>query len=376
MPEYRLQRFRGGWAIAEYENGKRISRRGLESSDAAGAASEFNRLVEEAERPVDPDIRTIWEGYVAAKEGRRIAENMGWTGKAVLGFFGGMKPDAITEKVCRAYVAQRRAAKKGSAAYQARREAAGKAPAIGVENGTIRTELNQLRTALLWAEAKRMIGRAPELEMPEPPTAVDRHLTRYEFDRLLDAAETPHLRLYLMLAISTLGRNAALLELTWDRVDFARSLVFLGPRHVLRPQKGRATVPMTDGLRAALTGALAYKRTDKTDRVITWAGEPVASVRTALSKAAKRAGLPKVTPHMLRHTGAVWMAEDGVRMEEIASYLGHADAIITQRVYAKFTPTHLRKAANSLEVGGPRSARKNPEVLAGSLEPVPPRSDS
>lgn len=76
MPEYRLQRFRGGWAIAEYENGKRISRRGLESSDAAGAAAEFNRLVEEAERPVDPDIRTIWERYVAAKEGRRIAENM------------------------------------------------------------------------------------------------------------------------------------------------------------------------------------------------------------------------------------------------------------------------------------------------------------
>ena len=354
MPEYKLQRLRGGWSIAAYEGGKRVSRHRLESSDAAGAAAEFNRLVEDAERPVDPDVRTIWEAYVADKAGRRIAENMGWTGRAVLPFFGWRKPTEISDKSCRAYVAERRAAKKGSAAQQARMEAAGKAPALGVSDGTIRTELNQLRTALLWAEKKRMIAKAPDIEMPGAPQMNERHLTRYEFDRLLDAAETPHLRLYLLLAISTAGRNAALLELTWDRVDFQRGLIFLGPRHVLRPQKGRATVPMTDGLRAALSEALNDKRSE---HVITWAGESVASVRTALGKAAKRAKLPKVTPHMLRHTAAVWMAEDGVRMEEIASYLGHADAIITQRVYAKFSPAHLRKASRSLEVGGPRPVR-------------------
>ncbi|MFB0492006.1 integrase [Methylobacterium sp. OAE515] len=353
MPEYRLQRLRGGWSIAAYEDGKRVSRRRLECSDAAGAAAEFSRIVAEAERPVDPDVRTIWNAYVADKAGRRIAENMGWTGRAVLPFFGDLKPDAISEKTCRAYVATRRSAKRGSAAQQARLEAAGKPPALGVADGTIRTELNQLRAALLWAEKRRMIGRAPAIEMPSAPVARERHLTRREFERLLDASETPHLRLYLLLAISTAGRNAALLELTWDRVDFERGLVFLGPRHVLRPQKGRATVPMTNALRAALSDALAYRRGD---RVITWAGEPVASVRTALGKAVKRAGLPKVTPHMLRHSAAVWMAEDGVRMEEIAAYLGHADAIITQRVYARFSPAHLRKAAGSLEVGGPRPA--------------------
>lgn len=372
MPEYKLQRFRGGWAICAYEGGKRISRRGLESSDAAGAAAEFNRIVEDAKRPVDPDIRTIWNAYVEDKAGRRIAENMGWTGRAVLPFFGDRKPDEISDKTCRAYVAQRRTAKRGSAAQQARLEKAGKPPALGVADGTIRTELNQLRAALLWAEKQKLIGRAPAIEMPSAPVARERHLTRREFDRLLDAAEMPHLRLYLLLAISTAGRNAALLELTWDRVDFERGLIFLGPRHVLRPQKGRATVPMTNGLRAALSDALAYRRSD---RVITWAGEPVASVRTALGKAAKRAGLPKVTPHMLRHSAAVWMAEDGNRMEEIAAYLGHADAIITQRVYARFSPAHLRKAANSLEVGGPRPARKSYEVLSGSGEPRNPKTE-
>lgn len=349
MPEYKLQRFRGGYAICLYEGGKRVSRRGLESSDAAGAAAEFSRIVADASRPVDPDIRTIWDAYCADREGRRIVRNMGWSAKAVLGFFGDHKPEEITTKLCRAYAAQRRTAPRGSAAQQARWRAAGRPSAqwTGVQDGTIRTELNQLRAALLWAEKAKIIVKAPAIEMPSAPAPRERHLTRDEFERLLDAAETPHLRLYLLLAISTAGRNAALLELTWDRIDFERGLVFLGERNMLRPQKGRATVPMTNGLRAALANAHAHRRTD---RVIEWAGEPVASVRTALTKATMRAGLIGVTPHVFRHSAACWLAEAGRPMGEIAAFLGHADDQITQRVYAKFSPQYLRTAAGSLEV--------------------------
>lgn len=61
--------------------------------------------------------------------------------------------------------------------------------------------------------------------------------------------------------------------------------------------------------------------------------------------AVARAGLRGVTPHVLRHTAAVWMAEAGVPMTEIAAYLGHSDSRITERVYARFSPDYLRKAA-------------------------------
>jgi integrase len=44
------------------------------------------------------------------------------------------------------------------------------------------------------------------------------------------------------------------------------------------------------------------------------------------------------------------MAEDGVPMGEIASFLGHSDSRITERVYARFSPQHLRRAAKSLEL--------------------------
>lgn len=332
MPEYKLQRFRGGWAISLYEGGKRVSRKALASSDAAGAAAEFTRIVATAERPVDPTIREAWTAYVADKAGRRIAQNMTWSATQVLPFFGEMKPADVTPKVCRSYTARRRSS--------------------GKKNATIRTELNQLRTALLWAAKHGMISRAPEMELPPAGQPRERRLSRDEFDTLLaEAAATPHLRLYLLLAISTAGRNAALLELTWDRVDFDRGLIILGSRAILRSVKGRATVPMTDDLRAALSASRPHARTD---RVIEFAGRPVASVRTALSKAAARAGLTGVSPHALRHSAACWMAEDGVSMDKIASFLGHSDNLITQRVYAKLSPDFLRDAARSLQVGRPR----------------------
>lgn len=37
-------------------------------------------------------------------------------------------------------------------------------------------------------------------------------------------------------------------------------------------------------------------------------------------------------------------------MDEIAQFLGHSDSRITARVYARYSPAHLRKLADSLEV--------------------------
>ena len=65
--------------------------------------------------------------------------------------------------------------------------------------------------------------------------------------------------------------------------------------------------------------------------------------------AARRAGV-KCSPHVLRHTAAVWMAEDGVPMEQVAQYLGHNDSRTTERVYARFSPDFLRADARSLDL--------------------------
>jgi integrase len=332
MSDYRLQRFRGGWAVAIYSDGKRISRQQLEARDAADAAEKFRQVVEAAKRPATPTVSALWEAYRADRAGRRIAENMEWSGKPILAFFGSQLADSISVARCRDYVAERRKAKK--------------------HDGTIWTELGHLRIVLKWAE-KLGYGRAPHIERPRKPPPLDRHLTREQFDRLIAACGAPHVKLFCLLAIGTAARKEAILTLTWDRVDFDRVLIFLGQPDAIRPQKGRATVPMTDTLRGALSEAHTGARTAF---VIEYGGRAVKSVRTGLEAAASAAKVGHVTPHMFRHSAAVWMAQEGIEMRKIAQFLGHSDVRTTERIYALYSPDYLRDAAAALETGKLRSA--------------------
>jgi integrase len=76
----------------------------------------------------------------------------------------------------------------------------------------------------------------------------------------------------------------------------------------------------------------------------------VNSVKRGLKTAAAAASIKaSVSPHLLRHSAAVHMAEAEIPMDEIAQFLGHEDINVTCRVYARFSPTHLRKAAAVLE---------------------------
>ena len=138
-----------------------------------------------------------------------------------------------------------------------------------------------------------------------------------------------HIKLAVLLMLSTAARVGAILELRWERVDFERGQIDYRVSDI-GPRKGRAIVPMNDGLRAALRTA---KEAAISDFVIEWAGGPVASIKTGFNAATKTAKLKGVTPHVLRHTAAVHLAAAGVAMSKISQYLGHTNTSITERVY-------------------------------------------
>ena len=71
------------------------------------------------------------------------------------------------------------------------------------------------------------------------------------------------------------------------------------------------------------------------------------NIKTGFAAAATRAGLSAVTPHVLRHTAATWMAIAGVPLQEIARFLGNSLAMV-EKVYAKHSPDYLRRAADAL----------------------------
>jgi integrase len=286
--------------------------------------------------PEQPIISMILDGYLAdRKPVVRGYDALLNVAKPLRRHLGDLQPDHLTKERARFYARQRR----GEGYMVGPPDARRKKP---VRDGTIIRELVTLRAALKWALGEKWISTVPAVETPRQPPPRDRWLTREEADRLLEAALAQHVRVFLSICLYTAARSAAVLELTWDRVHLDTGLVDLGE---VPGGKGRAVVPIGGRLLPILTEARAAATCPY---VVEHGGQPVASVKTGTRAAARRAGLPGVTPHVLRHTAATWMVMRGVPIEEVARLLGHRDSRTTQRVYAKHSPDYLRRAVDAL----------------------------
>ena len=332
MLEYRIGRLNGRLVVTWRDAQGKKRRFRLAATTAREADAEARDVVIAASAHDDGvTVEPIWEAYRADRAGRSIAESMRHTGKSILPHFGHLRPDQITTDDCRAYIAARRAA--------------------GRHDGTIWSQLGHLRNALSWAAKRGVIVRAPYIERPPQPAPRERFLSNAEVEKLLEAEAEPHIRLAIILMLTTAARIGALLELTWDRVDMERGQIVLRTDFT-GPRKGRAVVPINHRARAALQDA---REAALSPYVIEWAGKPVKSIKRGFARAVQSAGLHDVTPHTLRHTCAVHMAAGGVPMAQISQYMGHTNTATTERVYARFAPDHLRDAAAILDFGaGPK----------------------
>lgn len=336
---YAVGQYKLGWYVDQYcvtwrADGKRHRHR-LGTKEEAAARTELNgfarshtALTLAAQQESPHTIEGLFERYVEDRrlDGKQV-HRMRWTWAVIGPVFGALRAEDVTKAVCRKHAADR--------------------AALGRSPHTIHGELRLLRTIINWGAHANLIKNVPHIWLPSFPAARDRHLTREEITKLLDAAELPHIKLFIILAIATASRRTALLELTWDRVDFARGLIYLQDPARARTNKGRATVPMNDSARAAL---LEAKIGAISDHVIEWSGGSVKSVRRGLDTALTRAGLKTKQDgaHLLRHSAAVMMAESGVPMSQISQYLGHSSTAVTERTYARYSPDFLKGAAAAL----------------------------
>lgn len=210
----------------------------------------------------------------------------------------------------------------------------------GKSNSTVKTELEALRACLRWHYG----NDAPQIVAPPPSKPRDRYLTKDEARLLLEHIETPHVRLFVTIALTTGARMGAILDLTWDRVDLRHGTIDFMPAGRDRTNKRRTVVPINEQLRPELEKA---REGALSDHVIEYGGKPVASVKRAIAAAARRSGVP-CSPHVFRHTAAVWMAQSDVPMEKIAQYLGHTSSRVTFSTYARYSTRFMADAAAAL----------------------------
>lgn len=164
----------------------------------------------------------------------------------------------------------------------------------------------------------------------------------------------------ILLALDGGLRKSEVHALRWVDVDLAHGEMTV--RHslcfgeLLSPKSGRSRkVPLTRRLRSAL-GELG--------RGSEWVLPRAAPVRTKpgsrranasvsldaiLAVAAKRAGVPNLWPHALRHSFACHLLSAGADLQAVSELLGHSSVAITAEAYCHLLPGADRAAVAKLE---------------------------
>lgn len=318
----RLVLYRGKYCVYLIDNDKPIRRSlGTNNRDEAERRfSEFKRFRKAKALHELKTIKDLWNERSSKLTSKAHQSNFYYNGLPIIKFFGALEPSHITPELCVSYTDLRRSQ--------------------GIKDSSIRTELAHLQATL------NAFGHKARLVRPPETAPKDLFLTKEQARDFLSACTFAHLKLYTALALSTGARTTALLELSWDRVDLNRRLINLRAQDMV-DKKGRATVPINDYAASYLQ---QIPEADRVGSVIKWAGRPVLSVKKGIKAIARASGMPWVSPHIFRHSAAVWMAEANIPMEEIAQFLGHSDINTTRRIYARYSPDYLRKAATALEL--------------------------
>lgn len=217
-----------------------------------------------------------------------------------------------------------------------------------IKLSSVRRELVVLRAMLNWCADgkahKRLIEPVGPFGLPPAGDPRDRWFTQAEIDRLLAASESkPRYRLFMQLALETAGREGALLDLTWDRVDFETKVIHLHDPAKRKTKKRRASVPISAALMPVLREAYAAR---KNNLVL---GHK-ARVYLPLKRIARDARVHDASPNVFRHTAATRMARNGVPLWIIAKVLGNS-LVLVERVYAKHCPDDLRAAVDIISGG-------------------------
>jgi integrase len=174
-----------------------------------------------------------------------------------------------------------------------------------------------------------------------------RPITIAELAQLIDAAESRHVLVYVLIAATTLARPAAILDLRPSQYDKQHGLLNLNPPGRAQNKKHRPIVPVAPTLKPWLERAVG-----PSDRYVSHRGEPVGSILHAWRLTRAKAGLDeRVTPYSIRHGMARELRKLRVPTEQISLFLGHlpSGSAATTSIYAPYEPDFLSEAVQAIE---------------------------
>ncbi len=194
-------------------------------------------------------------------------------------------------------------------------------------------------------------------------------LTEDELRTVL-AAVSDEWRLLISFVAQTGLRISEALALRWGDVDFGRRRVAIRRRlydGAIAPPKtryGRRDVPLTTGMARSLWTARGTACDDGlifADRNGGYLDRT--SAFRAVRAAGKRAGVPWVGLHTLRHTCATLLFRGGYNAKQVQMWLGHHSPAFTLATYVHLLPDDLPAAAFFDQLAPEADAVNAPQAL-------------
>lgn len=220
-----------------------------------------------------------------------------------------------------------------------------------------------LGQAVRWSMVPRNICDA--VTRPRVPRETMRALTTDQVTRLFGTAKGDRLEALYVLAVTTGLRQGELLGLQWDDIDLPGAV--LRVQHTLHELNGRLWVgePKTKrgrrqvDLPAVAVVALQTHRErmlveGRSDGLVfsDTQGGPLRKsnlLRRSFLPLLKRAGLPTIRFHDLRHTAATLLLAQGVHPKIVQERLGHSQISLTLDTYSHVLPGMGREAASKID---------------------------
>ena len=233
----------------------------------------------------------------------------------------------------------------------------------GLSAKTVRNINQVISSAMEFAKSQKLIAAnptdgcaLPKLEHREMKTLTAEQLASF----LREAKESGVFELYY-IELATGLRRGELLGLKWEDIDLEQGIIRIR-RQVARINGEVVEAPLKtkNSYRGVSIGADAVeilreqkRKINRTSEYVfpSPSGGPISpdSVLHMLHRVLKRAGLPKVRFHDLRHTFATLALQNGVDIKTVSGMLGHYSAGFTLDTYAHVTTAAQKKAANTMD---------------------------
>lgn len=218
---------------------------------------------------------------------------------------------------------------------------------------SVRKHLNILKQAFREAVLVEIIPASPAepVRLPRIPERTEpaHPVTTEDARAILAAMEGTNLYPVVLVTLYYGLRRSEVLGLRWSAVDFSENTIAI--RHTVvknltieaadqtKTPSSRRTFPMLPEVRAVLS-ELPHGNRD--GYLFTRAnGEPMRpdTLTRSFQRALRRAGIPRMRFHDLRHATATILFDRGWSVPDVQHWLGHADIDTTMNIYVAYSRT-------------------------------------